>query len=169
MSWYSYEWIPEVCRIKDGWSAGTMADIEIWSVLWFLCLMCVAPVKIQCQLETVYGVCVIPCKQADMVHGYQQWQDMLAPSMSTTDDAWHTDTFSCWCCQRARDSLDTAQNCPGPTGLQRSVCKLVAKNHTDDDKAYCMGLSCIHWTCYTDQRGHFWSWNMVDYTKPETR
>ena len=37
----------------------------------------------------------MPCKQADTVHGYQQWQDMLAPNMSTTDDAWHTDTFSC--------------------------------------------------------------------------
>ena len=47
--------------------------------------MCVAPVKVQCQLETEYGVCVIQCNQADMVHGYQQWQDMLAPSMSTTD------------------------------------------------------------------------------------
>jgi len=28
-------------------------------------------------------------------HGYQQWQDMLAPDMSTTGDVWHTDTFSC--------------------------------------------------------------------------
>jgi len=33
----------------------------------------------------------------------------------------------------------------------------------------CMGLSCIHWTCYTDHREQFWSWNMVNYTKPETR
>jgi len=103
-----------------------MEDFEVRSVLWFLCVMCVAPVKIQCQLETVYGVSVIPCKQADMVHGYQQWQDMLAPSMSTTHDAWHTDTFSCWHCQRARHSLGSAQNCPGPTGLQRSVFKLGA-------------------------------------------
>ena len=104
-----------------------MADFEVWSVLWFLCLMCVATVNIQCQLEMVYGLCVIPCKQADTVHGYQQWQDMLAPSMSTTDDAWHTDTFSCWCCQRAIHSQGSAQNCPGPTGLQRSVFKLGAK------------------------------------------
>lgn len=131
-----------------------MADFEVWSVLWFLCVMCVAPVKIQCQLVKVYGVCVIPCKQADTVHGNQQWQDMLATSMSTTDDAWHTDTFSCWCCQRARHSLDTAQNCLGPTGLQRSVCKLDAKNPTDDDKAHCMGLygpflyplDMLHWS-----------------------
>jgi len=26
----------------------------------FLCVMCTAPVKIHCQLEAVYGVCVIP-------------------------------------------------------------------------------------------------------------
>ena len=68
------------------------------------------------------AMCVIPWKQADMVHGYQQWQDMLAPSMSTTDDVWHTDAFSCWRCQRARHSLGSAQNCLGPAGLQRSVC-----------------------------------------------
>jgi len=30
-----------------------------------------------------------------------------------------------------------------------------------------MGLSCIHLTCYTDQREQFWSWNMFNYTKPE--
>jgi len=72
-------------------------------------------------------MCVRPWKQADMVHGYEQWQDMLAPSMSTTDDAWRIGTFSCWCCQRARHSLGSAHNSLGPTGLQRSVCKLGAK------------------------------------------
>ena len=50
-----------------------------------------------------------------------------APSMSTTDDVRCTDTFSCWRCQRARRSLGSAQNCLGPTGLQRSVCTLGAK------------------------------------------
>ena len=49
------------------------------------------------------------------------------PSMSTTDDAWRTDMFSCWRCQRARHSLHSAQNCLGPTGLKRSVCTLGAK------------------------------------------
>ena len=34
---------------------------------------------------------------------------------------------------------------------------------------HCMGLSCIHWTCYTGQSGQLWSWNIVDYTKPDTR
>ena len=105
-------------------------NFELWSVLWFLCMMCVVPVNIQFPLAKVYGVCIILCKQADTVHGYQQWQDMLAPDMSTTDDAWHTDTFSCWCCQIARYSLGCAQNCLGPTGLQRSLCKLGAKNPT---------------------------------------
>jgi len=104
-----------------------MADFVVWSVLWFLCVMCVAPVKIHWRLVKVCGVCVIPCKQADTVHVYQHGQDILAPSMFPTDDAWHTDKFSCWNCQRGRHSLGSAQNCPGPTGLQRSVCKLGAK------------------------------------------
>ena len=40
----------------------------------------------------------------------------------------------------------------------REVCAhWVPKNPTDDDKAHCMGLSCIHWTCYTDKREQFWS------------
>ena len=47
--------------------------------------------------------------------------------MPTTDDVWRTDTFSCWRCQRARHSMGSAQNYPGPTGLQRSVCILGAK------------------------------------------
>ena len=146
-----------------------MADFELWSVFWFLCVMCVAPVRIQCKLEMVYGVSAIPCKHT--VHGYQQWQDMLAPSMSSTDDAWHTDTFSCWRCQKARHSLGSAQNCLGPTGLQRSVCKLGAKRIPQMMTKLIvwdhMGLSCIHWTCYTDQRAclklkHGWlhkTWN----------
>ena len=56
--------------------------------------MCVAPVKIHCQLVKVYGVCIIPWKQADTVHGFQQWQDRYwqvltwAPSVSTTYDVW---------------------------------------------------------------------------------
>ena len=29
--------------------------------------MCIATVKIHCHLVKVYGVCVIPCKQVDMV------------------------------------------------------------------------------------------------------
>jgi hypothetical protein len=52
----------------------------------------------------------------------------------------------------------------------REVCVLlVPKNPTGDDKAYCMGLSCIHWTCYTDQSEKFWTQNIINYTKPETR
>jgi len=31
----------------------------------------------------------------------------------------------------------------------------------------CVGLSCIHWICYTDQREKDWSQNVVNYTKPE--
>ena len=52
-----------------------MADFEILSVFWFLCMMCVAPVKTHCQLVKVFGVCLIPWKQADTVHVFQQWRD----------------------------------------------------------------------------------------------
>ena len=225
----------EVCQIKDGWSSGTKANFEVWSVFFFyFCVWCV--LHIHCHLVKVYGVCVMPWKQADMVHGFQQWQDRYwqvvtwAPSMSTRGDAWCTDTFSCWRCQRARHSLGSAQNCPGPTGLQRSVSTLGAKESHRwwQSSLYgtvcmdlscihltcytvcmdlscihltcytvcmdlswihltcytvcmdlscvhltcytvCMDLSCIHLTCYTDQREQFWGWNVVNYTKPETR
>jgi len=52
--------------------------------------------------------------------------------MSTTDDVSCTDVAAAGGhCLRARHSLGSAQNCPGPTGLQRSVCKLGAKqSHT---------------------------------------
>jgi len=48
------------------------------------------------------------------------------------------------------------------TGCQR-IPQMMTKLNVWD----CMGLSCIHWTCYTDQSEQFWSWNMVNYTKPE--
>ena len=77
-----------------------------------------------------------------------------APSMCTTDDAWRTDMFSCWHCQRARHSLGSAQNCPGPIGLQRILCTLGAKDPTDDNRVHCMGLygpflfplDMLHWS-----------------------
>ena len=50
------------------------------------------------------------------------------------------------------------------TGCQR-IPQMMTKLNVWD----CMGLSCIHWTCYTDQSEQFWSWNMVNYTKPEMR
>ena len=140
--------------------------------------MCVLPVKIPCQLAKVYGVCVIPWKQADTVHGFQHlqgrcWQVVAwAPSMSTTDDTWRTDMFSCWHCQRARHSLGRAQNCLGPSGLQKCVYigwQRIRNMMTNLIVWDCMGLSCIRWTFYTDQREHFWIWNMVNYTNPDTR
>ena len=120
-----------------------MADFEVWSVFWFLCVMCVAPVKMRCQVVKVYELCVIPWKQADTVHGCQQWQDRCwqvvtwAPSMSTTDDVWCRDTFSCWeldihwvVHRIVQDQLD-----------YRDVCvNWVPKNTTDDKKVHCMGL-----------------------------
>jgi len=96
-------------------------------------VICVAPVQIHCHFETVYGVCVISWKRAETVHGFQHWKDRCwqgvtwAPGMFTTDDTLHTDTHSCGRCQRARHSLGSAQNCTWPTGLQRSVCTLGAK------------------------------------------
>jgi hypothetical protein len=165
VSLYSYGWVPYVCQITDGWSARTVADFGVWSVLWFLCVKCVAPVNIHCQLVKVYGVCVIPWKQADVVHGFQQWQDRCwqvvtwAPSMSTKD-AWCTETFSCWRCLWARHSLGSAQICPAPNGLQRNVCigcQRIPQIMTQLTVWDCMCRSCIHLTCYGDQREQFWS------------
>ena len=159
--------------IKVGWSAGTMADFEVWSVFWILCVMCVAPVKIHCQLVKVYGVCVIPWKQAGTVHGFQQWQDRCwqvvtwTPRMSTTDDVWRTDTYSCWRCQRARYSLGGAQNCLD----YREVCV-----HTGCQRIPKLMTQLIVWAFLVSighvsliKREQFWIWNMVNYTKSETR
>jgi len=104
-----------------------MADFEVGSVFWLSCMMCVAPLKIHCQLVKVYGVSVTPWKQAD--NG--EWLSTVAGQMLAYSDLstkhvhyrWCVaDTFSCWCCQRARHSLGSAQNCPEPTGLHRSEC-----------------------------------------------
>ena len=133
--------------------------LKYWSVFWFVCVM-FCTTENPLPVGEVYGVCVIPWKQADVVHGFQQWQDRCwqvvtwASSMSTTDDAWHTDMFSCWCCQRARHSLGSAKNCPGPTGLQVVCAHWLPKNPTDDDRAHCMGLygpflhpfDMLHWS-----------------------
>ena len=110
---------------------GRLSSMKCILIVVCVCDVCCTS-EMHCQLVKVYGVCVIPWKQADMVHGFHQWQDRWqivtrALSMPTTDDAWRTDTFSCSRCQRARHSLGSAQNCLGPTGLQRSMCTLCAK------------------------------------------
>ena len=150
---------------------------RLWSMKCVLIFVC-APLKIHCHLEMVYGVCVIPWKQAETVHGFQHWKGRCwqrvtwAPGMFTTDDAWRTDAHSCGRCQKATHSLGSAQNCTWPTGLHRSVCTLGAKEcHRWWQSSFygTMGLSCINWTCYTDHIEQFWSWKMVNYTKPEIR
>ena len=139
-------------------------------------LICVCDVcctsEVHCQLVNVYGVCVIPWKQADMVHGFQQWQDRhwqvmtMAPNMPTTDDARHTHL-----------AADFTWQCTELSGTNCSTEKYV---HTGCQRIPQMMTKLIVWdwmgpvlylldTCYIDQREQFWSWNMVDYTKPETR
>jgi len=55
--------------------------------------MCVAPVNNPMPVgDGVWSICNTV---QTTVNGYEQWQDMLAPSMSTTDDVWHTDTLGC--------------------------------------------------------------------------
>ena len=95
----------------------------------------------KCVLIFVFDVCCTSENPLPIVEGvwcmcntmktgrYGAWLSTVAGQMLTGSDlgtkhAWHTDTFSYWCCQRARHSLGTAQNCLGPTGLQRSVCAL---------------------------------------------
>ena len=151
-----------------------MADFGIWTLFWFLFMTCVAPVKIYCQLVKVFEVCVVPWKTGT----YSAWLSTgagqtCAQSMSTTDDAWCTDMFSCWHCQRVRHWLGSAQNCLGPTGLQRTVCTLGAK---ESHRWWQSSLYGTVWAFLvfighvnTDQREQFWRWNMVNYAKPDTR
>ena len=142
-----------------------MADFEVRSVFWFLCEMCVAPVG-----EGIWSMC-----NTTKTDRFSAWLSTVAgmtwtPSMSTTDDAWHTDTFSCWRCQRARHSLGRAQNCPDHLDYrQSSVCTLGAKEshrwwQTSLYGPFLYPLDMLHWTkravlelkhCY--------------YTKRETR
>ena len=49
LTWNSIVELLWVCQIKDRWSSRTMADFEVWGVLSFLCVMCVAPVNIHSQ------------------------------------------------------------------------------------------------------------------------
>ena len=129
-----------------------MTDFEVWSVFWFLCDVCCTIENPLPFGEDVWSMC------NTMKTGiHNAWLLTVAEQMLT-------DTFSCWHCQRVRHSLGGAQNCLGPTGLQRSVCTL---GTTCDGKAHCMDLSCICWTCYTDKREQYWSLNMVNCTKPE--
>ena len=58
-------------RLKMDGLLGPWQALKYEGVL-ILCVMRVAPLKIHCQLVKVYGVYVMPRKQADMVHGFQQ-------------------------------------------------------------------------------------------------
>ena len=139
---------------------------RLWS------MKCVAPVKIQCQLVKVYGICIILCKQAErgmaINSGRTCWHQTCPLQVmcgiqthSAVDVARELDIQ--WVVHRiAWDQLDYRQVCVNwVQRIPQMMTKLIVWD--------CIGLSCIHWTCYTDQRGQFWSWNMVDYTKPETR
>jgi len=57
-------------------------------------------------------------------------------------------------------SLGSAQNCVRPTGTEQCVhtgCHRIPQMMKKLIVWVCMGLSCILWTCYTDQREQFWS------------
>ena len=68
---------------------------------------------------------------------YDTWLSTVAGQMLTGSDLGTKHVHYRWCvvhrhvqlvtCQRARHWLGSAQNCPGPTGLQRSVYTLGAK------------------------------------------
>jgi hypothetical protein len=52
----------------------------------------------------------------------------------------------------------------------REFCaRRIPKNPADGGKCHFMGLSCIHCTCCADQKEQFWSWNIVKYSKYDTR
>ena len=79
-----------------------------------------------------------------------------APSTSTTDDAWRTDTFSCWCA-RELDMHWVARRIVQDRLDYREVCHRIPQMMTK--------LIVCDSTCYTDQRGQFWRWS----TKPKNR
>ena len=61
-----------------------------------------------------------------------------------------------------RDQLGYREVCAhGCQKILKVMTKLIAWE--------CVGLSCIHLICYTDQTAQLWNWNMVNYTKPENR
>jgi len=138
------------------------------------------PVKIHYQLVKVYGVCVIPWKVAGTMYGFQQWHDRCWQVVTWAPSIIHYR----WCVAYRHIQLLTFDR-----GLDihwevhrivrnlldyREVCAhWVPENPTDDDRAHCMGLygpflyplDMLHWS----KGEKFWSWNMVNYTKPETR
>ena len=147
---------------------------EPWQTLkyevccWFLCVMCVASVKIHCQLVKLYEVCVIPWKQADTVHGLQQWWDrvwqgtkhdplqmMCGVQIRSAADIRQLDIH--WVVHRiVWDQLD-----------YRSVCTLGAR---ESHRWWQSSLYGTVWA-FLISIGHVTliNWNMVNYTKCETR
>ena len=137
-----------------------MADFEVWSVFWFLCVMCVLPVKNPLPVdEGVWSMCNT-MKQSDMVHGFQQWQDILTSSdLGTEHDALQMMSGVQTC-----SAADVARELDFHWAVHRivqdqldywEVCAYwVPKNPPDDDKAPCMGLcgpflyplDMLHWS-----------------------
>ena len=88
-----------------------------------------------------------------MVHGFQQWQDR--PGHQACPLQMMRGVQTCSAADTARElDIDWVVHRTIQNQLDyREVCAhWVPKNPTDDDKGHCMGLSCFHWTCYTDQR-----------------
>ena len=98
-------------------------------VLIFMCDVCCTS-KNPLPVGDVWRVC-----NAMQTGRYGAWLSTVAGQMLTGHQACPlqmmrgVQTYSAadGCCLGARHSLGSAQNCPGPTGLQRSVCKLGAK------------------------------------------
>ena len=149
-----------------------MAGFEVWSVFWLLCVMCIAPVKIHCQLVKVYGVCVIPWKQEDTVHGCQQWQERCwqvvtwAPlqvmcgvqTCSAADITRELDIR--WVVHKiVRDQLDYWEVCS----------HWVPKNPTDDDKliVWAFLVSIWHVTLIKESNFGAETWLITQNLKPE--
>ena len=113
-----------------------MADFEMWSVFWFLCVMCVASVEIHCQLVKVFGICVTSWKQEDTMHGFQQWQDRPGHQACPLQ------------------MMHGIQTCSAADIARELDIHWVTKNPTDENRGHCMGLSVpflflldmLHWS-----------------------
>jgi len=129
---------------------------RLWSmkrVLIFVCDMCCTSENPLPVGEGVWSMC-----NTMKTGRYGASLSTVAWQMLTGSDLGTEHVHCRWCMVyrhvqllRSRQSLGSAQNCPGPTGLQRSVCKTGAKESHIWRQSSLYGpflypLDMLHWT-----------------------
>ena len=97
-----------------------------------------------------------------MVHGFQQWQDRSGHQACPLQMICGVQICSAADIATALDIDWVVYTVVWDQLEYREVCThWVPKNPTDYMTKLtawdCMGLSCFHWTCYTNQREQFWN------------